>query len=95
MKRARARKSGAAAMPARHHPVRWLTAGRAHPRFSACSSLEHGFARTRCDACAHEYLLALSCKHPGAARRARRCPLGARRPYERLAATRAEPEHPS
>jgi len=24
--------------------------------------LEHGFARIRCDACAHEYLLAFSCK---------------------------------
>ena len=23
---------------------------------------EHGFARIRCDACAHEYLLAFSCK---------------------------------
>jgi Zn finger protein HypA/HybF involved in hydrogenase expression len=25
--------------------------------------LEHGFARIRCDACTHEYLLAFSCKH--------------------------------
>jgi len=28
----------------------------------ACGLLEHGFARIRCDACAHEYLLAFSCK---------------------------------
>ena len=27
-----------------------------------CGLLEHGFARIRCDACAHEYLLAFSCK---------------------------------
>jgi len=31
-------------------------------KFLACGVLEHGFARTRCDACAHEYLLAFSCK---------------------------------
>jgi Transposase zinc-binding domain len=31
-------------------------------RFLACGILEHGFARIRCDACAHEYLLAFSCK---------------------------------
>jgi len=31
-------------------------------KFSACGILEHGFARIRCDACAHEYLLAFSCK---------------------------------
>jgi len=31
-------------------------------RFLACGFLEHGFARIRCDACAHEYLLAFSCK---------------------------------
>jgi len=31
-------------------------------KFLACGVLEHGFARIRCDACAHEYLLALSCK---------------------------------
>jgi hypothetical protein len=30
--------------------------------FLACGILEHGFARIRCDACAHEYLLAFSCK---------------------------------
>ena len=30
--------------------------------FLACGVLEHGFARIRCDACAHEYLLAFSCK---------------------------------
>jgi hypothetical protein len=39
---------------------------RRHPtvvdRFLACGLLEHGFARIRCDACAHEYLLAFSCK---------------------------------
>jgi hypothetical protein len=29
-------------------------------RFLACGLLEHGFARIRCDACAHEYLLAFS-----------------------------------
>ena len=31
-------------------------------QFLACGLLEHGFARIRCDACAHEYLLAFSCK---------------------------------
>ena len=31
-------------------------------RFLACGILEHGFARVRCDACAHEYLLAFSCR---------------------------------
>ena len=31
-------------------------------KFLACGILEHGFARVRCDACAHEYLLAFSCK---------------------------------
>jgi len=31
-------------------------------RFLACGILEHGFARIRCDDCAHEYLLAFSCK---------------------------------
>ena len=31
-------------------------------KFLACGVLEHGFARIRCDACAHEYLLAFSCK---------------------------------
>jgi hypothetical protein len=31
-------------------------------RFLACGILEHGFARIHCDACAHEYLLAFSCK---------------------------------
>jgi hypothetical protein len=31
-------------------------------RFLACGILEHGFARIRCDACAHEYLLAFSCR---------------------------------
>lgn len=31
-------------------------------RFLACGVLEHGFARIRCDACTHEYLLAFSCK---------------------------------
>jgi len=31
-------------------------------KFLACGVLEHGFARVRCDACAYEYLLALSCK---------------------------------
>jgi len=31
-------------------------------QFLACGVLEHGFARIRCDACAHEYLLAFSCK---------------------------------
>jgi hypothetical protein len=27
-----------------------------------CGVLDHGFARIRCDACTHEYLLAFSCK---------------------------------
>ncbi len=31
-------------------------------QFLACGVLEHGFARIRCDTCAHEYLLAFSCK---------------------------------
>ncbi len=31
-------------------------------KFLACGVLEHGCARVRCDACAHEYLLAFSCK---------------------------------
>jgi hypothetical protein len=31
-------------------------------KFLACGLLEHGFARIRCDGCAHEYLLAFSCK---------------------------------
>ena len=31
-------------------------------KFLACGVLEHGFARIRCDTCAHEYLLAFSCK---------------------------------
>ena len=31
-------------------------------KFLACGVLEHGFARIRCDACTHEYLLAFSCK---------------------------------
>jgi hypothetical protein len=30
--------------------------------FLTCGVLDHGFARIRCDACAHEYLLAFSCK---------------------------------
>lgn len=31
-------------------------------KFLACGILDHGFARVRCDACTHEYLLAFSCK---------------------------------
>ena len=31
-------------------------------KFLACGLLDHGFARVRCDACTHEYLLAFSCK---------------------------------
>ena len=31
-------------------------------RFLACGLPEHGFAQIRCDACAHEYLLAFSCQ---------------------------------
>jgi len=31
-------------------------------KFLACGVLAHGFARIRCDACAHEYLLAFSCR---------------------------------
>jgi len=30
-------------------------------KFRACRVLDHGFARIRCDACPHEYLLAFSC----------------------------------
>ena len=33
-------------------------------KFLACGVLEHRFARLRCDTCAHEYLLAFSCKVP-------------------------------
>jgi Transposase zinc-binding domain/Putative transposase len=31
-------------------------------KFLDCGILDHGFARVRCDECAHEYLLAFSCK---------------------------------
>ena len=31
-------------------------------KFLACGILDHGFARVRCTACTHEYLLAFSCK---------------------------------
>jgi hypothetical protein len=31
-------------------------------KFLACGILDHGFARIRCTGCAHEYLLAFSCK---------------------------------
>jgi len=31
-------------------------------KFLECGVLEHGFARVRCAACTHEYLLAFSCK---------------------------------
>ncbi|MFM8360669.1 MAG: transposase, partial [Verrucomicrobiota bacterium] len=31
-------------------------------KFLHCGTLERGFARVRCDHCAHEYLLAFSCK---------------------------------
>jgi len=31
-------------------------------KFLTCGVLDHGFARIRCDACTHEYLLAFSCK---------------------------------
>ncbi len=31
-------------------------------KFLECGILDHGFARVRCDGCAHEYLLAFSCK---------------------------------
>ena len=30
-------------------------------KFLECGVLDHGFARIRCDACTHEYLLAFSC----------------------------------
>ena len=36
--------------------------GQVADKFLACGVLEHGFARIRCDACRHEYLLAFSCK---------------------------------
>ena len=36
--------------------------GEVTDKFLACGILAHGFARIRCDACAHEYLLAFSCK---------------------------------
>ncbi len=31
-------------------------------KYLACGILKHGFARVRCGACTHEYLLAFSCK---------------------------------
>lgn len=31
-------------------------------KFLACGILTHGFARVRCGACRHEFLLAFSCK---------------------------------
>ena len=31
-------------------------------KYLTCGILEHGFARVRCGACKHEYLLAFSCK---------------------------------
>jgi len=36
--------------------------GQVADTFLACGVREHGFARIHCDACAHEYLLAFSCK---------------------------------
>ena len=36
--------------------------GEVADKFLTCGVLEHGFARIRCDACTHEYLLAFSCK---------------------------------
>jgi hypothetical protein len=36
--------------------------GQVADKFLACGILEHGFARIRGDDCAHEYLLACSCK---------------------------------
>ena len=38
--------------------------GEVADKFLACGVLDHGFARARarCDACAHEYLLAFSCR---------------------------------
>ena len=36
--------------------------GQVADKLLACGVLEHGFARIRCDACTHEYLLAFSCK---------------------------------
>jgi len=39
-------------------------------RFLTCGILEHGFARVRCGSCAHEYLLAFSCKRRYSARAA-------------------------
>jgi hypothetical protein len=55
-------------------------------KYLACGILEHGFARVRCGACKHEYLLAFSCKcrylrRTAAARcRSRAPPRAARRP---------------
>jgi hypothetical protein len=31
-------------------------------RFLECGILAHGFARARCDACGHDFLIAFSCK---------------------------------
>jgi hypothetical protein len=42
----------------RQRPVVTQVAG----KFLGCGVLDHGFARIRCDACTHEYLLAFSCK---------------------------------
>jgi len=45
-----------------------------------CGLLEHGFLRVKCDGCAHEHLVAFSCKRPGF------CPsCGARRMVESAA----------
>lgn len=44
-----------------HGPWRPVVA-RVAEKFLACGVLDHGFARIRCDDCAHEYLLAFSCK---------------------------------
>jgi len=45
------------------HDVPWRpVVAQIADKFLACGVLEHGFARIRYDDCAHEYLLAFSCK---------------------------------
>ena len=47
---------------AREHGPWRPVMGQVAEQFLACGVLKHGFARIRCDDCAHEYLLAFSCK---------------------------------
>jgi len=44
------------------HGPWWSVVREVADKFLACGVLDHGFARIRCDGCAHESLLAFSCK---------------------------------